>query len=112
MLSEMQKQVEKRLSLLTFLYCSFYQIAIITIYFTITHFNINESWYWPYFWKILLLLLIAVLFWYSAYKFNCRICSREMWLVQNFEQSVDEIKKTDKESSKNTANIGIANSGA
>lgn len=112
MLSEMQKQVEKRLSLLNFLYCSLYQIVIITLYFTITHIDTNATIYWPYVWKILLLFAIAGLFLYSAYKFNCRICSREMWLVQNFEQSVDEIKRIDKEyANKTTANIGIANSG-
>ena len=89
-LVKLQSHVEKRLALLNFLYCSFYQIVVITLYFTINKLFPVYSLSEPEKVKIALLAIFAFLLIYSAIRFNRRICSREMWLVENYSQKVEK----------------------
>lgn len=91
LLVSLQNQVEKRLALLNFLYCSCYQIVVITLYFSITKpvdlsdLTSDDTI------RVYILFLFAGLILYSAFRFNVRICGREMWLIENFPQKVSDI---------------------
>jgi len=91
-LAAMQNQVEKRLALLNFLYCSSYQIIIILLYFGINRFKLHAAVYWPDAIKVITLIVFAAAILYSAILFNRRICGREMWLIQNFPQEIKAIE--------------------
>ncbi|GEM_PF-2977325 len=92
----LQHEMEKRLSLLCFLYCSFYQVTIIILYFLCTYFYFNMgNICWPYVLsKIIPLLIIDVSLLVFALKFNKRICLRDAWAVTNFYQKVPTTNTT------------------
>lgn len=92
----LQHNFERRIALLNFLYCSFYQVAFLTIYFIVIEWadwqfskttklgdfdSVECS-------KLVVLIVFAVILLYSAIEFNKRICSREMWIVSNFPQEI------------------------
>ncbi len=92
-LKSIQTQVESRLAMLNFLYCSFYQVTFILLVFSLKNFDFSLSFNETLVFKFVLLLLLDLLLIVSAIKFNRRICCREMWLVFNFPQTIEKIIK-------------------
>ncbi|HPF96972.1 MAG TPA: hypothetical protein PLZ00_06090 [Mangrovimonas sp.] len=87
----LQRLMEKRLALLSFIYCSFYQIAILIIYFAITegvlhrHGTITEE----QITNLIFLSIGAILMLIFGISFDKRICVRDIWAVVQFYQCID-----------------------
>ncbi|WP_194976061.1 hypothetical protein [Aquiflexum lacus] len=87
---KLQRLMEKQLSLLTFLYCTIYQIFILIIYFFIRTVVIEKKCLFSVEFLNFWFSLAAVLFlWYSVYCLDKRISLREIWLVANYFQKTE-----------------------
>ncbi len=85
-----QRQMEQRLSLLAFLYCTLYQIIILIVYFLVTKFVIPENNEITSEQAVncsFLIIGVCILVAFT-HKFDYRICRREIWAIAQFYQSV------------------------
>lgn len=89
-LVSMQKQLEKRLALLNFLYCAFYQLVIIDLYYLLSNipFCKGDA---DFFLKFSMIIIVAIIFIFSVRRFNNRICEREMWMAENYGQNIEKL---------------------
>ncbi len=88
-LSEISNGLERRLALLNFLYCSFYQIVLLSVYYIIMNMIIPHCMVSiAQFSRLIMMLFFSVGLMISAIKFNRRICSREMWMIVKFGQEI------------------------
>lgn len=77
----LQNELEKRLALNCFLYCSLYQIGAILVYAYFRKMSIFKL-------EFQLLSALFLLMLVFAIRFNLRICRREAWVVSKFYQQV------------------------
>lgn len=86
-IQKLQNLLEQRLALLSFLYCAIYQIIGVLTYYILTKRIVYQNNYSPHEYlnlgvTILILILLAI----AVFKFDRRICKRELWAIAEFYQ--------------------------
>ncbi len=84
---KLQALLEQRLALLSFLYCTLYQIIAVSIYFVLNKYFVQNNIYGKIEkLNLVIVIFIIIILIIAVYKFDRRICKREIWAISQFYQ--------------------------
>lgn len=86
----LRQQLRQRYDMLTFTYCTLYQSTATLLFFLMSKVILQESFSNPELMKLSILSLIIFFLFFSVYRFDRRICKREIWVISEFGQDYPE----------------------
>ncbi len=86
----LELQLNERYAFLAFVYCAFYQSTLVLLYFFAVKFIVERQIYSIEVLKFILTAAIVSFVFYCAYKFDRKICKREIWVISEFGQDYPE----------------------
>ncbi len=90
---QLQRLMDERYAMLAFTYCAIYQSLLISAYFFASKLMIGGFTRFEVF-NLSVVLIVTLIVFFCVYKFDRRICKREIWVISNFFQSTPNKSET------------------
>ncbi len=86
----LKQQLRERYDMLTFTYCTLYQSTATLLFFLLSKLILHETFPKAEVLKVVILFLIIVFLFFSIFKYDRRLCKREIWVISEFGLNLPE----------------------